>query len=699
MNATQSVYRFGSVEVRTAERALLVGGVPASVGARAFDVLVALIEQRERVVSKDELLDRGWPGLVVEENNLTVQISALRKVLGSQAIATVTGRGYRFVAPLGTLSSGRSVTAPQALARRLAAIVSLEVMAFDASRHVAPAKGSRIDEPDLGRDWQAVRDALLLAGASNAGGRAVELTPESSLLEFASAVAASRWAKEMQADLAEWRASGASRLTARIGIVVGDVVVEEGRLLGDGVALAHALCAAARWGAVVVSPAVHLLSEHNVAAAWCELAEVSANGNTLRAIEMQPVDNAARAPSISTPRPPSRRAPGLAVLPFASAADESYFGEGITEEIIAALSSNRSLFVIARHSTLRYRDSQADLAQIAAELNVRYLLQGSVRRQGERIRITAELVDAPQARAIWSERFDGTGEDLFDIQGRIAARIAGEIDPWVQSSEIARAVERPTTSLSAYECVLRGLSLQFRFDDDSFARAGELFAQAVALDPAYAQAHAHLAWWHNLRYGEGRGTQAGEDGHAAMRHARRALDLDGRDAWVLSAAGHIHSFVARQFDQAMTMFDQALLINPNCASAWARSATTLAYVGRGEEAIERVGNAMRLSPFDPQTFARYTTHGTACLVCGRFDEAVGWFGKARALSPGYRAAWRLMVAALALAGEVQEARQTGQEFLQDDPSFRIGDFGRWYPLQVPHLDRVLHGLRLAGLPE
>jgi adenylate cyclase len=705
MNATQSAYRFGPVEVRPAERALTIDGVSASVGARAFDVLVALIERRERVVSKEELLDIVWPGLVVEENNLSVQISALRKLLGAQTIATVTGRGYRFVAPLGAAAAASALVAPQAVARRLAAVVALEVMVLDAALQ-APAAGGNGEHHsgfdtggDLGADWQAVRDTLVLAAAANADGRAVELTPETSLLEFASAVSAARWAREFQADLAEWRASGASRLTARIGIVVGDMIVEEGRMLGDTVHMARAMCSSACWDEVVVSPAMHLLARHNVAATWCELSEVSASGNTLRAIAMQPADDAAHAAAASAPRPPSRRAPGLAVLPFDCEVDQNYFGDGITEEIIASLSSNRSLFVIARHSTLRYRGSHADLAQIAAELNVRYLLQGSVRRQGERIRITAELVDAPEARAIWSERFDRTTEDLFDIQARIAARIAGEIDPWVQNSEIAHAAERPTTSLSAYECVLRGLSLQFRFDDESFARAGQLFHQAVVLDPAYAQAHAHLAWWHNLRFGEGRGSQAGEDGHAALRCARRALELDGRDAWVLSAAGHIHSFVARQFDQAMTMFDQALLINPNCASAWARSATTLAYIGRGEEAIERVSTALRLSPFDPQNFARYTTHGTASLVCGRPDEAVGWFGKARALNPGYRAAWRLMVAALALAGELEEARQLGQEFLQVDPAFRIGDFGRWYPMQAPHLDRVLQGLRLAGLPE
>ncbi len=695
MNAVQTSFRFGPVELRPAERVLAVGGAHVNLGARAFDVLVALIERRERVVSKEELLDVVWPGLVVEENNLSVQISTLRKALGVQAIATITGRGYRFVASLDDAAPQPRPTTQ--VERRLAAVVSLEVMGVEAATRAA--HGAIEDEGDgLGLDWQSVRDSLILATASAADGRAVEITPECSLLEFSSAVGAARWSQHLMADLADGRASGATRIHARIGVAIEDVVVEEGRLLGDGVALAHALCDTARWDTVVTSPLVCTLAQHKLAATWSALPEMNHGGARLSALEMLPLEGV-RTPTPIGPRPPPRRAPGLAVLPFDCAQDESYFGDGMTEEIIAALSSNRALFVIARHSTLRYRGSHADPAQIAAELNVRYLLQGSLRRQGERLRITAELVDAPEARTIWSDRFDGTGNDLFDIQSNISARIAGAIDPWVQNTEIAHAAERPTTVPSAYECVLRGLSLQSRFDDASFNSAGKLFAQAVALDPAYAQAHAHLAWWHNLQFGEGRGREAGEMGHAALVHARHALDLDQRDPWVLSVAGHIHSFVARKFDQAMTMFDRALSINPNCAIAWARSATTLAYIGRGEEAIERVTAAKRLSPFDPQYFSFLTTHGSACLVCDRPHEAVAWLGKARALNPGYRAAWRLQVAALALAGEVKEAQQVAKEFLENDPAFRIREFGAWYPMQAPQVERVLHGLRLAGLPE
>jgi adenylate cyclase len=387
------------------------------------------------------------------------------------------------------------------------------------------------------------------------------------------------------------------------------------------------------------------------------------------------------------------------VLPFLSegSANDPYFGDGMTEEIITALSHNRGLFVIARNSTLRYRDQRSSAADIAADLGVRYLLGGSVRRLGNRLRINAELVDASANHTIWGQGYDGVDDDLFGIQNQIAASISAAIDPRVQEAEIARMRDRPTDSFSAYDCVLRGLSVQYSFDDADFALAGDMFRRAIELDPHYAQAHAHLAWWHNLCIGEGRSDDVAQDRLRAAQLSRRAVELDPHDAWALSVAGHIQSFQKR-FAEAMDMFDQALQLNPSCATAWARSGTTLAYTGHGEEALVRVRNAMRLSPFDQQSFSFCTTNGTASIVAGRDDEAVGWLLKARRLNPRYHAAMRNLVAALALSGDVAQAREAAQEFLSADPKFTVSGFAAWYPLQPPHLERLLEGLRLAGLP-
>lgn len=178
----------------------------------------------------------------------------------------------------------------------------------------------------------------------------------------------------------------------------------------------------------------------------------------------------------------------------------------------------------------------------------------------------------------------------------------------------------------------------------------------------------------------------------------QVMALDSRDALVLSIAAHIQGFVKHRLEVAMDMFEQALAINPSCAFGWCRSATAAAFLGRGEEAQQRARQAMRLSPFDQQAFTFLTTSGTASLVLGNFDEAVAWYGKARRANPRYRAAWRMLVAALALAGELAEAREQAVEFMQFDSSFRISDFASWYAMREPHLGTVLRGMRLAGLP-
>jgi tetratricopeptide (TPR) repeat protein len=330
---------------------------------------------------------------------------------------------------------------------------------------------------------------------------------------------------------------------------------------------------------------------------------------------------------------------------------------------------------------------------------VRYLLVGSIPRLQNRLRINAELVDAGANRIIWAERFDGADEDLFAFQSQIAASIAAAIDPRLQEAEIARIVKRPTASLSAYDNLLRGLAVLHTFRPDDFESAGRLFRRAIELDPDYAQAHAQLAWWHNLRFGEGRSAEVPEDVRQAEALSLRAVELDGRDATVLAVAGHIQSVTRKRFTVAMGMFDEALAINPNSALAWARSATTLAYTGAGEEALVRVRTAMRLSPFDPMSFAFCTTNGTAAIVAGRFDEAASWLGKARRLNSGYRATTRLLIAALALCGERAEASELAQEFLAAEPTFRVSGFAAWYPLCEPHLGKVLEGMRRAGLPE
>lgn len=676
---------FGSVEVQPALRQVLVAGQPAAIGSRAFDLLLALIERRDRVVTKTELLDLAWPGVVVEENNLSVQISALRKALGSAAIATVTGRGYRF-----TLAPAPATPAQRApeVQRRLATLVHGEVRDWQALlRHDAPAAIAR---------WRVVRERHIEVGLGSAGGRVIELAAERMLFEFTSPVDALRWVLDLHRALAP--ADGAApALALRTAVSVDDLVVDDGKPLGEAARSGALLLAAAPAdAAIVVADALRAIVRERLPLRYTALpGGIGWVADPEAALAAPGAAAAARAIALATH--PQR--PSLAVLPFDAGDADAYFGDGLTEEIVAALSANRSLLVIARSSTLRYRGCTLPPARIAAELGVRYLIAGTARRAAGQLRLVAELVDAMVERVIWSQRYDGADSDLFAFQSEIAASIAGAVDPRVTEAEIGRVWHAPTASLGAYDCLLRGLSLQITFDDADFAAAGEYFRRACELDPRYAQAFAHRAWWHNLRVGEGRSRSIADDALASEQWSMQAMSLDPRDALVIAIAAHVQGFVKRRLDVAEEMFEQALALNPSCAFAWCRSATAAAFLGRGDEAMQRARHAMRLSPFDQQGFTFLTTTGTAAFVLGRYDEAVAWYAKARRANPRYRAAWRMLVAALALAGERAEAREQAAEFMQFDPGFRIAEFASWYAMREPHLGAVLRGMRQAGLPD
>jgi TolB-like protein/Flp pilus assembly protein TadD len=391
------------------------------------------------------------------------------------------------------------------------------------------------------------------------------------------------------------------------------------------------------------------------------------------------------------------------VLPFRNLGgdpEEGYFGEGITEDIISGLAHSHSLYVIARTSTLRYRDQQMETRDIASELGVRYILQGSVRRQAARLRISTELIDAVNNRTIWAEKFDGADDDLFEFQDRIAASIVGTLEPKLYQVEAARAFEKPTESLDAYDCVLRALSLLYTFDDRDFAEAGGYLRRAITLDPLYAQAHAYLAWWLNLSTGEGRSADPAGDAERAARASATAVELDPDDAFCLAVAGHIQAYLRKNLETAVDMFDRALVVNENCAFAWGVSGSTYCFLGRPDDALDHLRNAWRLSPFDPLNFWFCTVAGLAEFVAGRYDQAIGWLRKAQRLNPRFVACHRTLTASLALSGDIEAAKAAARGLLSVEPRFRVSVFTSRYPLRRPDdLKRLAEGLRLAGLPE
>jgi adenylate cyclase len=585
------------------------------------------------------------------------------------------------------------------ITRRLAALAFADV-----------ANWSRlIEKNDIAtlRSWKALRSELLQPKIQEHGGRLLEIAGDSVFVEFPSAVAAVSWALDTQRGLSAQggSADGGPELRVRIGINVEDVIVDEDKLIGDGVNVASRIHQLASPGEIIVTAAVRDYVWNKMPVAFSDLGERALKNisRPIRVFRVELHNEAGRIPVRYQPHLSWNKRPGIAVLPFRNLGEDpeqKYFGEGITEDIIGGLSRSHALYVIARNSTLRYSEQAVDARDIASELGVRYILQGSVRRHASRLRITAELIDAVKNYAVWGDKFDGVEADIFTIQDRIAASIVGTIEPKLVEAEKARALEKPTESLDAYDCVLRALALLYTFDDNDFADAGRYLQRAIALDPTYAQAYAYLAWWYNLLIGEGRSSDLAADAEKATVASRTAIDLDPNDALALAVGAHIQSFLHRNLDAGAEMFDRALLLNENSAFAWGVSGSTYCFLGRPDDALERLRNAWRLSPFDPLNFFFWTVAGLAEFVAGRYDQAVGWLRKAQRSNARFSACHRTLTASLAQSGDVGGAKLMAQDLLKLEPRFRVSAFTSWYPLRrADDLQRLAAGLRLAGLPE
>lgn len=587
--------------------------------------------------------------------------------------------------------------------RRLAAVAFADLAGYS---HLVAA-----DDAGTTFRWKTLRNEVLGPLITAHHGRLIRVVGDSLFVEFHSAVDAVRWALDSQRSLEEQRlaavpgeAGGAAALKLRIGINVEDVIVDDDDLHGDGVNIAARIQQLAEPGEIVVTQAVrdYIWNKLSVTANDLGLHHLKNINHPVRLFRIEEASEARTARSQLTSIAWSNR-PTLAVLPFRNSGgnpSEDYFGEGITEDIIAGLSRNRMLFVIARNSTLRYRDNRTALSTIAAELGVRYIVEGSVRRQDARLRISSELIDASRSRTIWAQRYDGANDDLFDIQDKIASSIVATIEPKVIEAESERVRSKPTENLDAYDCLLRALPLLHGFESQQWRDAMHYIDRAIELDPRYAQAYAYCAWMHLMFIGEGKSSDIEEDAKAARKLAEQAIELDDSDAFVLAVAGHVFAFLHRQHEYAEQLFERALEINENSVFAWGMSALTYCYLGRADEAMERTRRAWRLSPFDPFNYHFLGAAGLAAFVAARYEEAVVWLRKAVRANRRFVPTQRHLVTSLAHAGREDEARAAAAELLALDPSFSINKLRSWYPLRPPeNLERYLAGLKMAGLPD
>jgi adenylate cyclase len=496
------LYRFGNVEVHCAARRLLVAGQPVAVGARPFDLLVALIERRDRVVSKDELLAVVWPGMVVEEANIQVQVSALRKCIGRDALATVAGRGYRFSCVL----EDEAATLPR-------------------------QSGPRADDPDC-------------------------------------------------------------------------------------------------------------------------------------------------------PEPPLPDKPSVAVLPFANLSEEAahgFFAEGVTQDVITLLSRFRSLFVIAHNSTATYAGTANDLGTVAAQLGVRYVVEGGVRRAAHRVVVTARLCDTASGRTLWAERYDRVVDEIFSVQDEVTQCIVTAIAPEIAGAELAKARRHRPAALSAYEMALRAWGdawAAFRNGDksaldDIVARA----EQALSIDPASTLALNCIAlacWqWVFLR-----SAASLFDAHErGLKAARRAIAIDPTDGLgyvmlgtLLAHVGHVDG-ASIPYDEALDALETAHQLNPNDHFALRMLGLTKSIAGRPREGIEHLLRALRLNPRDPYSVSVFQMLATACFIAKAYDEGARWALRAHALFPNMANTLVFLAQNYVGLGDIEQARSACLEARRLSPEF------------------------------
>ena len=409
------------------------------------------------------------------------------------------------------------------------------------------------------------------------------------------------------------------------------------------------------------------------------------------------VDGDASKPALVLPERPS-----IAVLPFQNMsgdAEQEYFAAGITDDIITALSHIPSLFVIARNSSFAYKDKAIDVRQIGRELGVRYLLEGSVRKAGSRLRIIGQLIDAETGSHIWSDRFDSVLEDVFDLQDRVTMAVAGAIEPSVTQAEIQRARRKPTENLQAYDWLLRALGEQQLFSRDGFDRAMHMARRAIELDPRYAQAYAYLAGWTTFRKIFGWMEDEAAETAEGVRFAHLAVQLAPNDSLVLTAAALALGRLNRDLANAIPWLDRAIALNPNSALAFGLGAIVRNFAGDYATAIDHAERAMRLSPFDPHSHLFSLARGISHLLQRQLPEAVSWLRKAAQQNPSMVPTHLFLGIALAHAGQMEDARAAIRRLLELRPMDSTTR-RRQYRLYVEDDNEyLLEGARLAGLPE
>ena len=543
------------------------------------------------------------------------------------------------------------------------------------------------------------------------GGRIANTAGDSILAEFPSAVDAIQCAVEAQARLAAANRDlpADRRLEFRVGVHVGDVVVQGGDLLGDGVNIAARLQALAEPGGVCVSGSAHehvrrLLPSLRFADLGPQARQEHRRaGAGLRAAACwrRSADGAGEAdPGRQGPLPPPDK-PSIAVLPFTNMSgdpEQEYFADGLVEDIITALSRVRSFFVIARNSSFTYKGRAVDVRQVSRELGVRYVLEGSIRKAGSRVRIVGQLVDAATRHHVWADRFDGDLSDIFELQDRVAESVVGAVEPSIRLEEIRQARTKPTSYITAYDLYLRALPGFYSMTSEGFAEVRRLTNEALSIDPDFTLAKALGAYIRSISVSQC--WHEPDDIRVAIRMAREVLAEARDDPTSLRFAAQVLAYSAKDYETALAAIDRSLYLNPNSAQSYTGGGWVNAHASRPLVAIEHFHRAMRLSPVDPEKGIALSGIGMSYLMLERHEEALAWGENALREMPGYGSSYRVVIGALVGLGRLDEARAAALRLMDAFPTFSLSLQKRINPWRdQAFAERYVEAMRIAGVPE
>jgi adenylate cyclase len=536
-------------------------------------------------------------------------------------------------------------------------------------------------------------------------GRIFKTTGDGILIEFASVVDAVRCAVVVQQGMEDRNANlpERDRIRFRIGINLGDVMVDEGDIFGDGVNVAARLQELAEPGQICVSASMREQVGEKLPIGFADLGEHSvkniARPVRVYRVEKRPELRGAAEDRIRVLALPEDR-PSLAVLPFTNMSgdpEQEYFVDGIVEDIITGLSRIRWLHVLARNSTFIYKGRAVDVKQAGRDLGARYVLEGSLRKGGNRVRITAQLIEAGSGMHVWAERYDRALDDIFELQDEITVSLVGAIEPSLRQAEIERAKRKRPENLDAYDLYLHALPHAYVPMPGEADKALVLLNRALALDPEYPPAHATAAWCYEIRYLRGGLREA--DKAAALRHAHAAIEGGADDAGTLATAGFVIGLVAHDYKTAMEVIDRALTLTGASGTALWMGAIVLAHAGDTAKAIDYAGRSLRLIPFGRESCFAYSALAMAHCALGNFEAAAAASAKAVQANQRFSLNHVLHAAALSRLERTDEARAAARRILECEPDFTVSGFVRAHTGRIEIWGPIGDALRCLDLPE